>query len=91
MADTVSLANMARQWPENVIMPATARHRMEMWHYNDIKRALYNGLSLEDAIKVVLHEIKQKVGNEYFDRNGWVFKQTLKEDFSEGGYGLVYF
>ena len=88
---TTVIGKMKRQWPENVIMPATARHRMEFWYYGGIENSLkecakYNANqrdTVEKHIEGLLDKVKSQVSKSYWNRNGHVFALVARNDIGK--------
>lgn len=82
--------NMKRQWPENTIMPGTARHRMEFWYYgeiehnlkNDAKDGMFEHEMVNKHVNWLMSQIQLKVRPSYFKQNGHVFKLVAQEDIA---------
>ena len=91
MKMTTILGEMKRQWPENTIMPATARHRMEFWYYGEIEHNLKGAAedgtnqrkAVEKHVNWLMIQIQIKVRSSYFKQNGHVFRLVAQNDIGQ--------
>jgi len=88
---TTILGEMKRQWPENTIMPATARHRMEFWYYSEAEYDLTSHAkggtkqrqAVDDVVNWVMSQVQNKVTASYFTQNGHVFRLVAQNDIGQ--------
>lgn len=87
-----------RQWPDNLIMPATARHRLEFWYYGEaeqhVKKLMREGWSQRDIVDRVVGWIMQQVDDwpqtEQHKCNRPVFALIARNDVGRMAEGIYH-
>lgn len=76
-----------RQWPDGMIIPATARDKVECLYYGVAEMKIKELVDMvgqrdtvERAIDWIKEEMKSRVSDKYWQRNGAVFDLVLRND-----------
>lgn len=89
--ETFTVTTTNRQWPKDMIMPATARHKLEFWYYGlaELKaRELANCLvgqrdTVNRIVEWIKSEVERKVPKDYWTRNEPVYSLVLQNDIGK--------